>query len=81
MFLTVSGKCGKIRNFREDFSDTASIMKIFQIIPTPVKMTHLIFGAEIFNGYYFKRNNTGLKTNNIFATGSLTWNLDNFPIH
>lgn len=81
MLLTVSGKCGKIRNFREDFSDTASIMKIFQIIPTPVKMTHLIFGAEIFNGYYFKKNNTGLKTNNIFATGSLTWNLDNFPIH
>ena len=52
----MSGECGKIRNFRDDFYDIASIMKIFQIIPTPVKMTHLIFGADIFNGYYFKRD-------------------------
>lgn len=68
----MSGECGKIRNFRDDSYDIASIMKIFQIIPTPVKMTHLIFGADIFNGYYFKKNNTGLKINNTFATGSLT---------
>ena len=72
MSLTVSGECGKIRNLRDDFYDIASIMKNFQIIPTPVKMTHLIFGAEIFNGYYFKKNNTGLRINNTFAAGSLT---------
>lgn len=79
--LTVSGECGNIRDLRDDFYDIASIRKIFQIIPTPVKITHLIFGAEIFNGYYFKKNNTGLRINNTFATDSLTWSLDNFLIH